>query len=218
MFDLLDQQYSDKVTRTAISVTSRSYDEMAESYAETTEGYAGYPGLRDEVIGFERSAPAGGPVLDLGCGGGRDGRLLSGLGRRIVAADISGNMLACARRRSPRARGMGFARANMLALPFADGRFAGVWASASLLHLPAGAIPRALSEVLRTLVSGGVAAVSMRSGGQEGWRSGGSLPGSRWFTLVHPLGFAEAMVTLGFTAVEIRHSGREGWFVAVGRK
>jgi hypothetical protein len=108
---------------------------------------------------------------------------------------------------------------NMLALPIRAGSLAGIWASASLLHLPSDALPRALCEILRTLhPSGGLAAISMRAGDHEGWREGGSTQGRRWFNLVEPGDFTATMLATGFRDVTIDHSGREGWFVAVGRR
>ncbi|HEX2316769.1 MAG TPA: class I SAM-dependent methyltransferase [Thermomonospora sp.] len=200
-------------------VTCASYDALAGEYADATEDYARFPGLRDEVVDFERALPPGPPVLDLGCGGGRDSRLLADLGRRVLAADFAMSMVRCARSRSAaRSRALGFVRLTMVDLPFADDRFAGTWASGSLLHLPSAVFPRVLAEVLRTLVPGGTAAISMRAGTGEDWRTGGSLAGRRWFTLVDPGDFARGMTRAGFRRVRIRETGRPDWFVAYGEK
>jgi SAM-dependent methyltransferase len=210
----------DKTTTDALIITSQTYANTAEHYAESTADYANYPGLYEEVLRFESALPPGGGALDLGCGGGRDSRVLAGLGRPVIAGDICGEMLTCARRRSTaQTRGIRYVRMNMLALPIRDGSLAGIWASASLLHLPSGALPRALSEILRTLrPGGGAAAISMRAGDDEGWREGGTIRGRRWFNLVEPGDFTATMLAMGFRDVTISHSGREGWFVAVGRR
>ncbi|WP_286988573.1 class I SAM-dependent methyltransferase [Thermomonospora sp. CIF 1] len=201
-----------------IAVTCGSYEARADEYADATEDYAKFPGLRDEVAAFEKALPPGLPVLDLGCGGGRDGRLLADLGRRVLAADFSMAMLRCARSRSPGRHALRFVRLNMLDLPFADDRFAGTWACGSLLHLPSTQFPRVLSEILRTLAPGGTAAISMRAGTGEHWRDGGTLAGRRWFTLVDPGDFASRMERAGFRRVRLQHTGRQNWFVALGEK
>jgi SAM-dependent methyltransferase len=218
MFEPLTTTSVDNTTKMAIAATSATYARVAEHYADSTADYTNYPGLHEEVLRFESALPPGG-VLDLGCGGGRDSRLLARLGRPVIAGDISGEMLSCARRRSAgQAHDTRYVRMNMLALPFRNASLAGTWASASLLHLPSATIPRVLAEILRTLRPGGVAAISMRTGDHEGWREGDTARGRRWFTLVQPGDFSDAMRAAGFHDVAINHSGREGWFVAVGRR
>lgn len=203
--------------RRVIAETRRSYDATAVEYAQSTADYAAYPALRDAVLEFEKAVPQGRPILDLGCGGGRDSRLLAGLRRDVVAGDISVAMLRCVGA-APGGETPAPVRLDMLALPFADAAFGGVWACASLLHLPSAAFGAALSEIARTLAPGATAAVSMRAGDHEGWRESGTLPARRWFTLVDPLGFAATMAGAGFTGVDIAFTGREHWFIATGRR
>ncbi|MFC0039131.1 class I SAM-dependent methyltransferase [Actinomadura rayongensis] len=199
--------------------TCAVYDNAAEAYGESSEDYARFPGLRDEVADFAQRAPAGLPVLDLGCGGGRDSRLLAALGRTVVAGDYAAGMLAWARDRSAGAgRAPRFVRMNALALPLRDASIAGTWASASLLHLPLARMDEALAEIHRVTVPGGITAISMRDGAGEGWREGGSLAGTRWFTFVEPDAFAGRLAAAGFTGVRIRRAGRSGWFVALGAR
>jgi SAM-dependent methyltransferase len=198
-----------------IAGTRQAYATSAREYATATRDYATYPSLRDEIVGFEKMLLAGRPVLDLGCGGGRDSRLLADLGRTVIAGDSCLPMLKSARELAPDGTYM---HLDMLALPFSDGALGGIWASGSMLHLPSVQIPQALSEVSRTLVTGGVAAISMKAGEHQGWREGGSLPGRRWFTYVRPPAFAAAMSAAGFGDVRTQFSGRPGWFIALGRR
>lgn len=199
--------------------TCGSYDANANSYGEASEDYDRFPGLRAEVVEFARLAPRPLPVLDLGCGGGRDARLLESLGRTVIAGDYAPAMLEWARSRS-REEGHtpAFLRLNVLALPFRDASVAGVWASGSLLHIPSVRLERALAEVHRVLTPTGIAAISMRTGGGEGWRTGGSLDGRRWFTFVDSEAFTGCLEAAGFTDVRIRFAGRPGWFIAVGKR
>ncbi|SNT56532.1 Ubiquinone/menaquinone biosynthesis C-methylase UbiE [Actinomadura meyerae] len=205
----------DEITRQ----TCGCYDANASSYGEASEDYARFPGLRTEVADFARLAPHHMPVLDLGCGGGRDTRLLASLGRTVIAGDYAPAMLEWARSRSrEEGRTLGYLRLNALALPLRDGSVAGVWASGSLLHIPSAGMERALAEVHRVLVPSGIAAISMRAGDGEGWKEGGSLDGRRWFTFVDPDAFAGRLEAAGFTDVRIRFAGRAGWFIAVGTR
>ncbi|MFI0410444.1 class I SAM-dependent methyltransferase [Actinomadura sp. 3N508] len=199
--------------------TCACYDANANSYGEASEDYGRFPGLRAEVVEFARLAPRPLPVLDLGCGGGRDARLLASLGRTVVAGDYAASILEWARGRSrEERRAPGFLRLNALALPLRDASIAGVWASGSLLHIPSARMERALAEIHRVLTPGGIAAISMRIGDGEGWKNGGSLDGRRWFTFVDPDTFAVCLEAAGFAEVRIRFAGRPGWFIAVGTR
>lgn len=199
--------------------TCGCYDANAKSYGEASEDYDRFPGLRAEVVQFARLAPRPLPVLDLGCGGGRDARLLASLGRTVIAGDYAPAVLAWARGRSrEEGRTLGFLRLNALALPLRDASVAGVWASGSLLHLPSAGMERALAEVHRVLAPTGIAAISMRIGDGEGWKKGGSLAGRRWFTFVDPEAFTGCLEAAGFADVRIRFAGRAGWFIAVGMR
>jgi ubiquinone/menaquinone biosynthesis C-methylase UbiE len=207
-------------TRRVAARTGHAYEAGAAEYAEATRNFDEYPGLRAALIEFADTMPATLPALDLGCGGGRDTRLLTTKGKSVIAGDISMAMLRAARRQTDfdSLRAATYIRLNMLELPFQDDQFGGIWASGSLLHLPSADLPQALSEIWRTLAPGGVTALSMRSGTGEGWRNGGTLPGCRWFTLVRPQDFAEQLAQHDFGQVGTRYIGRQDWFIAWGRK
>lgn len=199
--------------------TCACYDANAGSYGEASEDYDRFPGLRAEVVEFARLASRPLPVLDLGCGGGRDARLLASLGCTVVAGDYAPAILEWARGRSREERhALGFLRLNALALPLRDASVGGVWASGSLLHIPSAGMERALAEVYRVLAPAGIAAISMRIGDGEGWKKGGSLDGPRWFTFVDPDSFTRCLEAAGFADVRIRFAGRAGWFIAVGTR
>ncbi len=199
--------------------TCACYDANSHSYGEASEDYGRFPGLRTEVVEFARLAPRPLPVLDLGCGGGRDARLLASLGRTVIAGDYAPAMLEWARGRTrEEGRTLGFLRLDALTLPLRDAAVAGVWASGSLLHIPLAGMERALAEVHRVLAPAGIAAISMRIGDGEGWKNGGSLDGRRWFTFVDPGAFTGCLEAAGFADVRIRFAGRAGWFVAIGRR
>ncbi|MEV0394861.1 class I SAM-dependent methyltransferase [Polymorphospora rubra] len=139
-----------------------AYDQIADRFARVNaEMPASYLGLAEE---FGKLA-GDGPILDLGCGAGRDMAFWADRGRPVVGLDLSLGMLrqAAARCGKPLTQG------DMRGLPFRDGVFAGVWCSASLLHLPKAFAPVVLAEVGRVLRPGGVLMVALKEGGGEGW-------------------------------------------------
>jgi SAM-dependent methyltransferase len=154
-----------------------SYDQVAAEFA------ARWGGLRLEraLDAFARHVGGARRVLDLGCGPGRDLDFLAQLGCRVAGLDLSAGMLAEARRRMPDTDpgSADLVRADLVRPPFAAGCFDGVWACASLLHLPKAHLPAALAEIARLLPRPGVLYLALKGGQGEEW-VGGS-PGQRFF-------------------------------------
>jgi SAM-dependent methyltransferase len=133
--------------------TRDSYDRVAEDYtAHVADELAAKPLDRALLGAFAELVRGAGPVADVGCGPGHVAAYLAGLGVPVVGIDLAPAMVAAARRRHP---GLAFRVGSMLALDAADGAWGGIVAFYSLIHLPAGAVPRALSEFRRTLRPGG---------------------------------------------------------------
>lgn len=99
-----------------------------------------------------------GPVLDLGCGGGSWLRRLLDWGlepARAVGIDLVPERVEAARRLAP--AGMQIHLGNGLDLPFADGRFALIWAHTVFSSVPDPDLrTRLASEVQRVLAPGGI--------------------------------------------------------------
>ncbi|MCE7008589.1 class I SAM-dependent methyltransferase [Kibdelosporangium philippinense] len=195
--------------------TRRAYDANARSYADETVGYDKFPGLLAELERFESEIAPGQWVLDLGAGAGRDTAHLHGRGIRVVAADVSLEMLRTTRRRCEHACAV---QSDMTALPFRDASFAGAWACASFVHVHSGQLGGALCELYRVLAGGATIAASMKSGDTEGWSAGRSMAGQRWFNLMAPERFATMLSDCGFRDVRTRSCGRPDWYVATAVK
>jgi SAM-dependent methyltransferase len=108
-------------------------------------------------------------ILDLGCGPGRDLKAFADLGHRATGLDGSPRFATMARE---------FSRCEVLEQSFvnmslpAQG-FDGVFANASLFHVPSQELPRVLRELHAALKPGGVLFSSNPRGeGQEGWSAG----------------------------------------------
>ncbi len=134
-------------------------------YAERAEVYTGAEagGMARGLAGFMALLAAGARVLDLGCGGGRDTAAMIAAGFEVEAVDGSPEMAAKAEARLGRAvRVMRFDELDAVA------EYDAVWANASLLHVPRGALPGVLGRVHRALRPGGLHFASYKAGGVEG--------------------------------------------------
>ncbi|MET8525607.1 class I SAM-dependent methyltransferase [Micromonospora sp. NPDC005172] len=192
----------------------QSYASLVEHYTALTFSYGRFPGLQQEVEAFLALLPVG-PVLDLGCGAGRDAHLTAQSGRTAILADVTLELLSATAAR------LGIPRAvcgDAVALPFRDGCFAGVIASGVLLHLPKPYTRTALASVRRTLVPGGRALISMKHGGQDGWRTTEEFPAPRWFTYYEPDEFAEVCRAVGLGVTHLDMSTRKDWFTVTAER
>lgn len=182
-------------------------DEVArtrETYARIAAVYARQRQHRDVVAGhaekFAALLPAGGLVLDVGCGPGMDTAVLQDLGLRAVGLDYSLAMMVAGREEL--GLRLHFVQADMRHLPLAccaDG----LWCCAALLHLPRADVPAALQGFHRVLHPGGVLYLSVKLGEGEAWTSqsyGQHAP--RFFTYWQPDALDELLVAANFTIID----------------
>lgn len=106
--------------------------------------------------------PAGGRILDLGCGSGRDSLAFLRSGYRVLPVDGSPAMLEATRRLT----GLPGQRLRFDELNFEE-EFDGIWACASLLHVPLGQLEQVLSRVWRALKAARPLYVSFKKGSGE---------------------------------------------------
>jgi ubiquinone/menaquinone biosynthesis C-methylase UbiE len=144
-------------------VTLRSYDTGARFFAERVWSDR----LERPMRGF-RNLLAGGQVLDLGCGAGRDVEWLSEIGYEATGVDLSSGMLMEGRQRLPAAR---FVRADVRRLPFGDASVDGAWVCSSLVHLDPQGVAMSIAELSRVLRSEGALYVGVEEGEGHEWRS-----------------------------------------------
>ena len=119
-------------------------------------------------------------LLDLGCGGGQDTRYLKTRGHRVIGLDRTLPLLRFGKTCAP---SVSLIQADMRHLPFRADSFDGIWAAASLMHLPKAAAMEVLGELHRRVRSGGVLAATVTYGTASGIRAGGWMPGryfARW--------------------------------------
>lgn len=108
-------------------------------------------------------------ILDLGCGPGRDLVTFRDRGHIVVGLDGAPAFVAMARA----ATGCEVLHQDFLALDLPAARFDGVFANASLFHVPSDELPRVLRELWHALKPRGILfASNPRGANHEGWQSG----------------------------------------------
>lgn len=105
-------------------------------------------------------------ILDLGCGPGRDLKAFTELGHRAIGVDGAAEFVRMARAYS----GCEVWQQEFLHLELPPETFDGVFANASLFHVPKAALPGVLQNLHAALKPGGVLFSSNpRGANQEGW-------------------------------------------------
>ena len=108
-------------------------------------------------------------ILDFGCGPGRDLKAFTALGHTAIGLDGAAPFVEMARAES----GCEVWQQDFLRLELPAARFDGVFANASLFHVPTQELARVLGELRRTLKPGGVLFSSNpRGANEEGWNRG----------------------------------------------
>ncbi|MGD2205373.1 MAG: class I SAM-dependent methyltransferase [Anaerolineae bacterium] len=178
-----------------ISGTINSYDHVAADFAAQ---WGDLP-LEQALSAFAERITGRRRVLDLGCGPGRDVDFMSQIGCRLVGLDLSIGMLSEARCRLPDAD---LVRADLRCAPFATAAFDGIWACASLLHVPRVQFPDAVAEVARLLRRpGGLFYLSLKRGHGERWVAG--IGGRRiFFVYYQPSEVETRLRQAGFQILE----------------
>lgn len=110
---------------------------------------------------FIKELPQGGSVLDVGCGSGVKSKYFAERGCKVVGIDISDGLLDIARREVPAAE---FRELSMTDLDLMTETFDGVFAQASLLHIPKKEAGEVVKEMAKRLVPGGLLYIAVKEG------------------------------------------------------
>jgi SAM-dependent methyltransferase len=170
-------------------VTVGHYDTHAQGYWEGTRDHD----VSQNIAAFLRylDCPTGAAILDFGCGPGRDLITFAGLGHRPTGVEGSTEFAAMARKNS----GCEVWQQDFLKLDLPENGFDGVFANATLFHVPSQELPRVLKELHACLKPSGILFTSNPRGqNREGWqadRYGAFYDLDAWRKYLTAAGFAE---------------------------
>lgn len=181
---MLDRDHLREISQTTLA----HYEATAEAFWEGTRDHD----VSQNVAALLSHLGSGRlRILDFGCGPGRDLRTLRDLGHEAVGLDGSARFVEMARAHT----GCEVLHQDFLALDLPAARFDGIFANASLFHVPSQELPRVLGELHGALRSQGVLFASNPHGqNDEGWsgrRYGAYLDIATWRSLTAAAGFVE---------------------------
>jgi SAM-dependent methyltransferase len=200
-------------TRSVSGRTIAHYEANADDFWEGTKDHdvsQNYAALLDNLDG-----PGPFTILDFGCGPGRDLAYFSSLGHEAVGLEACRAFCAMARRHS----GCEVMEQDFLALSLAAARFDGIFANASLFHVPSSELPRVLRELRAATKPRGVLFSSNPRGqNEEGWhgeRYGVYWALDQWRAIVTAAGFEEIA---HYYRPKDKPCAQQPWLASVWRK
>jgi len=195
------------------SATLNHYDQHAEIFWRDTRDHD----VSQNIDALLQSLTGKGPfrILDFGCGPGRDLKVFHDLGHEAIGLEGSARFVEMARQYS----GCEVWHQDFLRLDLPAEYFDGIFANASLFHVPSQELPRVLRELWAALkVNGVLFSSNPRGENQEGWS------GERYGCYHDWESWRELATGAGFKA--IRHYYRptglppeqQPWLASVWRK
>lgn len=141
-------------------LTIESYNRTAEEYYKIVTSFEVIPEIQ-KFLSFLKQRVR---ILDLGCGPGHHSRIFSEKSFKVIGMDLSKEMINIAKREVPQVE---FHVMDILKMKFKKSSFSGVWASASLLHIPKKLLPKALNKINDVLYPKGIFYLSLKQGEGE---------------------------------------------------
>jgi SAM-dependent methyltransferase len=149
------------------ALTLAHYDQRAEEFRDGTRHHDVSQNIAALLRHIEGRPPF--VILDFGCGPGRDLKTLTELGHTAIGLEGAERFVAMARADT----GCEVWQQDFHGLDLPADRFDGIFANASLFHVPSRELPRVLRQLYTALQPGGVLFSSNPRGeNEEGWNRG----------------------------------------------
>lgn len=169
----------------------------------------------EEFVKFKNFLPSG-KILEIGCGGGRDAKVLISMGYDYIGTDVAKNFINEAKKTVVNGK---FLCRSVYDLEFEKNSFDGFWTSAVFLHIPKDKVDDALREVSRVTKPNGVGFISIKQGKGEPIieeQIAGDKVGKRFWAFYHKPEFDEVLKRNNLEVLGFRKwakSKRTSWLI-----
>ena len=188
--------------------TIATYERHAKKYAAE---HSNISEIKKEADFFLKCLK-GKKILDVGCGPGRDAKYFSDKGYEVTGIDISPGLLEIAAKNAPRAK---FIKMDMRFMDFPKNSFDGIWAVASLLHIPKKDAKHTLGLFKKILKPGGTLFVSVKKGEGEKLVEDWFRDYSRFFAYYEEKELEELIKSCGFRIIKANIDFREDQWIRI---
>ena len=151
-------------------------------------------------------------ILDVGCGSGRDSVFFANKGFEVVAIDGSKSLIDLAKQTDTRIDWQCL-RFHEIAKQSWQNQFTGIWACASLLHVPFEELPKLLNDLILCIKSDGILYASFKYGDAEREKDGRffcDMNEQRWKLIEEQLDSAKALKL--WQTIDNRMDKRDIWW------
>tara|TARA_R110001606_G_scaffold398569_1_gene577940 strand:+ start:3283 stop:3900 length:618 start_codon:yes stop_codon:yes gene_type:complete len=188
------------------NITINSYNKTAEEYYKIVSSFE----LLPELEIFINRVIKDGKILDLGCGPGHHSRVFLENGFTVAGIDLSTEMIAIAKKE---VAGVNFQVMDILDLKFEKESFDGIWASASLLHIPKKNLKSVLKKLKNIMVKGGILYISLKKGvGSEILKDNRYGGVDKYYVYYQQEEIAEILKSVGFEIIEKEQKIRRDYY------
>lgn len=200
------------------SITREAYDKVASAYMQRDQTIVDETfEVKKALEKFASLLPEHGKVLDIGSGGGRDARFFLAHGFQVTGIDFSERMIEGAKSINSKIdyRVMDFEH-----LEFPPKEFDGIWANASLHHIPKANLKAVLEKIYNILKIGGIFFIKVKHGNQDGIRENQKFGKNlkRYFAFYQPEELAGLLESVGFVILNTEVMTRSEWLDMLAKK
>ena len=164
--------------------TSRDVTQTLQTYEKDAEIFLKHWGKKYKrpalIVQWLKRQPKPAVLLDLGCGAGQDSHHLATRDHHVIGLDRTMPLLQFANRQAP---SVPCVLADIRALPIREDSRNGIWAAASLIHLPKRDVTDVLARLHTLVKPQGFLAATFTYGHESRVKRTGWMPGcyfARW--------------------------------------